>query len=88
MARQKHTPAEKAQAALDISGRKLTALRTKRDALAKEAKALDAAIVEEGAQHAYLAQNPALAKATAAPKSVSSVRPAADGVLMNDDSPS
>lgn len=60
MTRNSHTPAEKAQAALDISGRKLAALKTKRDALAKEVKALDAAIVEEDKQHAYLAQNPAL----------------------------
>jgi hypothetical protein len=66
MTRQTHTPAEKAQAALDVSSRKLTALTKKRDALAEEVKALNVAIDDERAQHVYLGRNPALGDAQVA----------------------
>lgn len=60
MTRTPKTPQQRATEALAVSERKVSRLKSKRDALAKEVKALEAAIVEEDKQHAYLAQNPAL----------------------------
>lgn len=62
--RQKKTPRQRAEEALGIASRKVTALEGKLKALTTQREAVQGELAEAKARHAYLEQSPDLAEQT------------------------